>query len=234
MSIRIGASVAVIVAAAGVGAPAAQAAKSKLYSVSLSGDVRSEITEVSQSTLPPEGFCEGTTTQTRRFVASAGLVPKPSRFAPLSHGRLRLRAQLTSPTAESTFERVSNFTPSPVFPPPDPSLCAPPRESQSFPCTFAPGPTSGSGGEFVLLPLEGRYELYYNRHEQIVSCEDTGESLLDTSAPLQTNLRERAVKRLAKGQSASASGTATAKPLNPNATAGGQTLTYTLKVKRVR
>jgi hypothetical protein len=42
-----------------------------------------------------------------------------------------------------------------------------------------------------------------------------------------------AVKRLAKGKSVSASGTAVTPPLDPRAT-GGETLNYTLKVKRTR
>ena len=93
-----------------------------------------------------------------------------------------------------------------------------------------------SGAEFALLPNKGKYELYYNRSAGLVSCDDEfplGWALLEGAQPQLTKLRVSAVKRLAKGRSTSASGTATSPPLDPGGT-GGETLNYTLKVKRVR
>ena len=78
MSSRIGTTFVGIVAVAAVCAPAAWAAKPKLYSVALSGDVRNEASRTTDGTVrPPEG-CMGTMSETHRFVASAGLAPKPS------------------------------------------------------------------------------------------------------------------------------------------------------------
>jgi hypothetical protein len=221
------------VAVSAATAPAAWAAKPKLYTVSLSGDVRNESTLVRETPTAPDG-CTGTTTETHRFVASAGLTPKPSRIPVASYGRLRFRAALTSPTVASTTETVRSFVPDPSFPPDDPSVCAVPTETTSRPCTFSSQATSAAGADFALLPNAGRYELYYNRNDGILSCDDDiGERLLDVGAPKLTNLRVRAVKRLAKGRTASASATVTTPPLISSAT-GGETLRYALKVKRVR
>jgi hypothetical protein len=80
--------------------------------------------------------------------------------------------------------------------------------------------------------MKGTYELYYNRNAGMLACEDEAvdPSLLSLAT---TKLRVSAVKRLARGRSASASGSVVTPPLNPNAT-GGETLHYTLKVERVR
>ena len=80
-----------LVVAAAVAASSAQAAKPKLYSVSLSGDVRTEASRVrADAVYAPEG-CQGTLSETHRVAASTGLAPKP-RPAPLaSYGRLKFR-----------------------------------------------------------------------------------------------------------------------------------------------
>jgi hypothetical protein len=151
-----------------------------------------------------------------------------------SYGRLIFRARLTSPAATSTSETAGSFSPDPDFPPADPGVCAVAPERKSFPCRFATEAKRVSGGEFALLPNRGRYELYYNRSAGILDCEDDYfyESLLDASPTMLTKLRVTAVKRLARGRSASVSGTATAPP-GPGWT-GGETLHYRLKVARVR
>jgi hypothetical protein len=234
MSSRIGLSLVVIAAAAAVGAPAAWAAKPKLYNVSLSGEVRNEVTRVREDAVDPPPGCRGSMSETHRFVASAGLAPKPSGVPVASYGRLRFRARLTSPTARSTTETEGSFEPDPSSPPDDPSACAVAPGTTDRPCRFAAAATRASGAEFALLPNAGRYELYYNRYPSIVSCDDElGESLLDVSGPKLTNLRVSAVNRLARGRSVSVGGTATTPPRDTRAT-GGETLRYTLRVKRVR
>lgn len=225
--------VALTLAAALAVMPAGAAAKPR-YSVSLRGDVRNDVTTVRDALVtPPEG-CAGSMSETSRFVASAGLTPKGGAAAPASYGRLRFRARLTSPSAASTTETAGSFAVDPTFPPDDPATCAVAPSRKSLPCEFSAEATRTSGAEFVLLPNKDRYELYYNRNRAIVSCDDEiRESLLDVAHPKLTTLRVRAVKRLARGRSVSVSGTASTSPADPEAT-GGETLHYTLVVKRAR
>jgi hypothetical protein len=173
--------------------------------------------------------------ETFRFAASAGLAPKPSAVPAGSYGRLFFRARLTSPTAASSTETSGGTFPPETFrPPADPSVCTVAPETKSGRCDFVPEALRNSGAEFALLPNKGRYELYYNRNAGILSCEDDfADTLLCVCAPKLTNLRVNAVKRLAKGRSATASGTATTPPRNESFT-GGETLSYTLKVTRAR
>ena len=237
MASRIGTTVVGIVTVAAVCAPAAWPAKPKLYSVALKGDVRSEASRTTDGTVrPPEGCMWGTMSETHRFVASAGLTPKPSGAPVASYGRLRFRARLISPTVAATTTSAGSFEPDPNYPPADPSACSVTPGTKSWPCSFAAEATRSSGAEFALLPNKGKYELYYNRSAGLVSCDDEfplGWALLEAAQPQLTKLRVSAVKRLAKGRSASASGTAVSPPLDPGGT-GGETLNYKLKVKRVR
>lgn len=235
MSKHLGAPL-VVIAAAFACVPAAHAAKPRLFTVSLSGEVRNEATRVRDDAVYAPSGCVGTMSETHRFVASAGITPRPSAAPVASYGRLRFRARLTSPAASATTETSGSFTPDPDFPPADPSACDVASGTKSWPCGFSAEATRSSGGEFALLPNRGKYELYYNRNPAIVSCDDEfplGMSLLDAAEPQQTKLRASAVKRLAKGRSVSVSGTAMTPPLDPRAT-GGETLRYVLKVKRVR
>jgi hypothetical protein len=234
MSTRIGVSLAVIAVLAAACVPAAEAAKPKLYSVSLKGNVRNERTAVfSDSVQPPYG-CVGSMSETRHFAASAGIRPKGGAAPVASYGRLIFRARLTAFTATSTSETSGSFSPDPDFPPPDPSVCAVAPERKSYPCHFKSEATRRSGGEFALLPNKGKYELYYNRSAGILLCEDDYfyDSLLDTSPTMLTKVRVRAVKRLRRGRSVSASGTISAPPASGES--GGETLHYALRVKRVR
>jgi hypothetical protein len=235
MSSRIGISL-IGIAATLACVPAAQAAKPKLYSVSLSGEVRSEASRVRDDAVYGPPGCLGTMSETHRFIASAGLAPKPSGAPVASYGRLRFRARLTTPTVAATTQTAGSFSPDPYSPPDDPSGCPVAPGTKSWPCSFSAEATRSAGAEFALLPNQGKYELYYNRSGGIVSCDDEfplGWSLLDAAQPQLTKLRVRAVKRLAKGKSVSVSGTAASPPLDPGAM-GGETLRYTLKVKRVR
>ena len=154
-----------------------------------------------------------------------------------TYGRLKFRARLTAPIAAATAETPGGSFPSdPAVPPADPSVCTVAPATRSWACSFAAEATRSSGGEFALLPNGGRYELYYNVSAGLLSCDEEfplGVALLDVVAPKLTNLRVSAVKRLGKGSSVSASGTVVTPPLDPQAT-GGETLRYTLKVKRVR
>ena len=224
----------VVVAAAAVCVPAAQAAKPKLYSVSLKGDVRNELTSVRADAVEPPVGCVGSMSETRHFTASAGLVPKPRGAAVASYGRLIFRAGLTSPAATSTSETTGSFSPDPDYPPSDPSVCAVAPERKSYPCRFAAEATRSSGGEFALLPNKGKYELYYNRSVGILACEDDFfyESLMDSSPTMLTKLSVRAVKGLARGRSVTVSGTTATAP--GSGQTGGETLHYRLKVARFR
>lgn len=62
---------------------------------------------------------------------------------------------------------------------------------------------------------------------------EIGASLLEPRGGPPTKLRVKAVKGLGKGESVSVSGTVEAPPAIRDVT-GGETLDYTLKVKRVR
>jgi hypothetical protein len=236
MARRFPVVLAVIAAAAATCGPPAWAAKPRLYKVSLSGDARSEAAKVvDDAVYAPEG-CVGTMSETHRFTASAGLAPKPRGVPVASYGRLRFQALLKSPAVTATTETAGSFAPDPNDPPADPSVCAVAPATKSWACSFASEATRSSGAEFALLPNKGRYELYYNRSGGLVSCDDEfplNGSLLDVAAPKLTQLRVRAVKRLRKGGSVSVSGTATSPAADSTAT-GGETLAYTLKVKRVR
>lgn len=225
----------VLIAAAAACVPVASAAKPKLYTVSLKGDVSSEASRVRDNAVPPRG-CMGTVSETHRFVASARLAPKPRAAPVASYGRLRFHAQLTSPSVAATTTTAGSLLPDPYDPPVDPGACSAALGTRSWPCNFSTAATRRSGAEFALLPHGNKYELYYNRFGGIVLCDDEfplGGSLLDVAKPQQTKLRVSAVKRLRKGRSASASGTATKPPSDPEAT-GAETLRYTLKVERVR
>jgi hypothetical protein len=235
VSRRIGISLAVVAVAA-TAAPSADAAKSKLYSVSLSGDVRHEASLVrADAVYAPEG-CQGTQSETHRFAASTGLAPKPRPVPVASYGRLRFRAALSSPSISATTETTGSFTVDPNFPPADPSVCSAQPGLKSWSCSFSGEATRPSGAEIALLPNKGKYEIYYNRNTPLVSCDDEftlGYGLLGVGVPASTKLRVSAVKKLRKGKSVSASGTTVSPPADSRAT-GGETLNYTLKVKRVR
>ena len=234
MSTRIGVSLSVIAVLVAACVPAAEAAKPKLYSVSLKGDVRDEINVVRQDVAPPYG-CLGSMSETRHFAASASLSPKPIGAPFASYGRLIFRARITSPTVTSTGETTGDVSPDPYSPPSDPSVCTAPGK-QTYPCHFRTEATRRSGGEFALLPNKGKYEIYYNRASGMLSCDEEdyfSESPLDASPTALTKLKVRAVKGLGRGRSLSVSGTISTPPRDPEAT-GGETLHYALNVKRVR
>jgi hypothetical protein len=235
MSRRFGITLVVVAATAAV-VPPAEAAKPKLYTVSFSGDARNESSRVrADAVYAPEG-CQGSLSETYRFNASSGFAPKPSAAPVASYGRLRFRARLTSPSVAATTETTGSFTVDPNFPPDDPSVCSATPGPKSWSCGFSGEATRASGAEFALLPNKGKYEIYYNRNTPLVSCDDEfpmGVSLMGVAEPALTKLRVSAVKKLRKGKSTSASGTTASPLLDPGAT-GGETLNYTLKVKRVR
>jgi hypothetical protein len=235
MSTRTGTSLVALTVLVAL-APGAQAAKSKLYSVSLKGDVHDEITTDRQDAVDPPAGCVGSMSERRHFEASADLAPKPKPAPIASYSRLKFRALIKSPHAVSTSDTSGGFSPDPDFPPDDPSACAVQPGHKSYPCHFLSEATRRSGGEFALLPNAGKYEIYYNRSAGMLSCDEEdyfSESPLDSSPTALTKLRVRAVKGLGRGRSVSASGTITTPPRDPSAT-GGETLDYTLKVRRVR
>ena len=85
-------------------APAAFAAKPKLYSVSLTGSVRSDLT--STRDLPPPGGCVGSASETQHFTASGSLSPRPGAAPVASYSRLIFKARLGSPAASYTRRHV--------------------------------------------------------------------------------------------------------------------------------
>lgn len=195
-----------------------------------------EITTDRQDAVEPPSGCIGSMSERRHFEASADLSPKPKAAPVASYSRLVFRALIKSPRAASTSETSGGFSPDPDFPPPDPGDCAVQPGNKSFPCHFLHEATRKSGGEFALLPNNGKYEIYYNRSAGMLSCDEEdffSESPLDSSPTALTKLRVRAVKGLGRGRAVSVSGTITTPPRDPSA-AGGETLHYKLKVKRVR
>jgi hypothetical protein len=235
MSTRIGVSLSVVaVLVAACVPPAAQAAKPKLYSVSLTGSVHNERTAVFNDAVQAPYGCVGSMSETRHFAASANIRPKGGAAPVASYGRLIFRARLKAFTASSTSETSGSFSPDPDFPPPDPSDCAVAPERKSYPCHFRSEATRRSGGEFALFPEKGRYQLYYNRSAGILLCDDNYfyDSLLDTSPEMLTKLHVRAVRGLRRHRSVSASGTISSAPVSGET--GGETLHYALKVTRVR
>ena len=234
MSTRIGVSLSVVAVLLAACAPAAVAAKPKLYGVSFKGSVRNERSAVFSDAIEPPYGCVGSVSDTRRFAASAAIRPKGGAAPVEAYGRLVFRARLTSFTATSTSQTSGSFSPDPDFPPPDPSVCAVAPERKSYACHFRSAATRRSGGEFALFPNKGKYELFYNRSAGILLCEDDYfyDSLLDASPTMLTKLRVRAVKGLGRGRSASASGTISHPAVSGET--GGETLRYALKVTRVR
>jgi hypothetical protein len=205
----------------------AQARGPKLYSVSLSGSTRTELTSTREAD-PPSG-CQGTGTETNRFVGGASLSPKPTAAPVASYGRLRFNSRLSALTASASQEITGNYTVDPF----GPGSCNFTPSRRAATCTFSSQARGRAGAKFALLPHGRFYDLYYNSNTKIVTCtpddlfgEIFGETVL-------TKLRVSAVRGLGVGRSVSASGTATAKP-NSSSTTGGETTRYTLRVRRVR
>jgi hypothetical protein len=114
-------------------------------------------------------------------------------------------------------------------------VCAFTPEHKTRHCSFTSAATRSAGGEYALLPHGRKYQLYFNRTDGVVRCEDDevgANQLLGTAGP-NTKLSVRAVKGLARGRSVSVSGTRHMAPAIRDVT-GGETLVYKLKVKRVR
>ena len=224
-------ALALLALAAAVPVPAAAAAKPKLFSVSLSGTTRTELTEVRQ--LDPPGGCTGSANETNHFLGSASLVAKPRGVPFASYGRLKFNVVLKSLRAEATHETAGSYAvdPNEPFPPP-PGTCTFTPEKKTARCTFTRDATARAGAEFALLPHGRIYELYFNRTAGIVNCEPDDLSGKIFGEFVQTKLRVRAVKALGVGGSASASATSVIPARSP--VTGGETTRYTLKVKRVR
>lgn len=216
-------------------APAAFAAKPKLYSVSLTGSVRSDLT--STRDLPPPGGCIGSASETQHFTASGSLSPRPGAAPVASYSRLIFKARLGSPAASYTVDTSGGYSVDPSEPfPPDPSVCSFTPEHKTLSCRLLSAATRRSGGEYALLPNRGKYQLYYNRAQGVVDCGDDDElgarTLLGTESPA-TKLRVKAVKRLGRGKHVTVAGSVHTPPFIDNVT-GGETLDYKLTVKRVR
>ena len=214
---------------AAIPVPSAAAATPKLYSVSLSGTTRTELTETRP--LDPPGGCTGSATETHRFVGSATLVAKPRGVPVASYGRLKFKVGLTSLSAAASRETQGSWAVDPNgFP--DPGACNFTPEKRTARCTFAREATAQSGAEFALLPHSGKFDLYYNRSAGIVNCDPDDLSGRIFGSFILVNLRVRAVKALGVGRSVSTSATFVDPARSP--TNGGETTKYRLKVKRVR
>ena len=211
--------------------PSAAAAKPKLYSVSLSGATRTELTQVRP--LDPPGGCTGSANETNHFLGSATLVAKPRGVPFASYGRLKFNVVLKSLSAQATHETAGSYAvdPNEPFPPP-PGTCTFTPEKTTARCTFTRDATARAGAEFALLPHGRIYELYFNRTAGIVNCEPDDLSGKIFGEFVQTKLRVSAVKGLGVGGSVSKSTTSVIPARSP--VTGGETTRYTLKVKRVR
>jgi hypothetical protein len=203
----------------------------KLYSVSLSGTTRTELTETRPLDPPPS--CIGSATETNRFAGSASLVAKPRGVPVASYGRLKFNVVLKSLAATASKETQGSFAPDPnAFEPPAPGACNFTPEKKTARCTFSREATARTGAEFALLPHSGKYDLYYNRNAGIVSCEPDDLNGKIFGSFILTKLRVSAVKGLGVGRSVSTSGTFVDAARSP--TTGGENTKYALKVKRVR
>ena len=215
--------------------PAAWAAKPKLYHVSLTGSVRSDLTFTRD--LPPPGGCVGSASEKQHFTASGSLSPRRGVAPIASYSRLIFKARLGSPAASYTDDTTGSYSVDPSDPfPSDPSVCSFTPEHKTLDCRFMSAATRASGGEYALFPNKGKYQLYYNRSEGVIDCGDNDEvgarTLLGTESPA-TKLPVKAVKRLGRGKHVTVSGSVTTPPFIDNVT-GGETLDYKLTVKRVR
>ena len=219
-----------VVAALGVSAADARAAKPRLYTVSLSGELRASLSHALVDTrIGPDG-CVGSNTETRTFEASArfSALPKPR---PAVSSWLLFHARLKSPKGSAASEVTYSYTPDPEAPWTDPSSCAVPPERQSFPCYFAPKATRRSGTAYALRPFNGRYTLIYRPFASMVDCGDIHEATLFGN--YDVDLRVRAVMGLPIGRSVVRSGIKS--PLREiDEWTPRETLRYRLEVKRVR
>ena len=228
---RTRSALALLALAAVAPVPSAAAAKPKLYSVSLSGTTRTELTQVRP--LDPPAGCTGSANETNHFLGSASLVAKPRGVPFASYGRLKFNVVLKSLRAEATHETSGSYEvdPNEPFPPP-PGTCTFTPEKKTARCTFTRDATARAGAEFALLPHGKIYELYFNRTAGIVNCEPDDLSGKIFGEFVQTKLRVSTVKGLGVGGSVSKSTTSEIPARSP--VTGGETTRYTLKVKRVR
>jgi hypothetical protein len=209
-------------------------AKPKLYSISLSGSDRTELSQAS-TTMAPYG-CTGSSTETQRFTASMRMNAKPQPVPFASYGRLQFNVVLTSLSAVATTETTGSYAYDPsAFDHPSSCVFTPPPKKVAR-CTFDKDATRKQGAELALFPIHGKFEFYLNRTNlAIVHCEPafspdfTYGTLLAGEFP--TKLRSSKVSALGKGRSESDSATISMK--DPQST-GGETVKYALKVKRVR
>jgi hypothetical protein len=219
-----------LAAALGVGAADAWAAKPRLYTVSLSGEIRSSLTHALVDTAAPPAGCVGSNTETRSFRASASFSPLP-KPRPAVSSWLLFHAQLKSPRGSAASELTSSYAPDPEAPWTDPSTCAVPPERRSFRCYFAAEATRKSGTAYALRPQNGRYTLIYRPFASMVDCGDIYEASLFGNFGL--DLRVSAVMALARGRSVVRSGMQA--PLrHVDEWTPRETLRYRLEVTRVR
>ena len=192
-----------VVAVLGVSAPDAWAAKPRLYSVSLSGEIRSSLSHALVDTrIGPDG-CVGSNTETRSFEASASFSPLP-KARPAVSSWLLFHARLKSPKGSAASEVTWSYSPDPEAPWVDPSTCAVPPERRSFPCYFAAKATRRSGTAYALRPQNGRYTLIYRPFATMVDCGDIHEAAL--FGDFDVDLRVGVVMGLPRGRSVVRSG----------------------------
>ena len=219
-----------LAAALGATAPDAWAAKPRLYTVSLSGEIRSSLSHALVDTGVPPAGCVGSDTETRTFQASATFRPMP-KPRPAVSSWLLFHAQLGSPKGSAASEWTANYAPDPEAPWTDPSTCAVPPQRRSFRCYFAATATRKSGSAYALRPNNGRYTLIYRPFASMVDCGDIHEASLFGN--FDVDLRVSAVKGLRRGRSVVRS--ATKSPLRDlDEWTPRETLRYRLEVTRVR
>jgi hypothetical protein len=204
----------------------AGAAPSRLYTVALSGTMKTELTRTFP--LSPPDNCQGDGTKTERFVASARMVARP-RPAVLGFGTARIdfTARLASRKASAETETAGTFT---QVPGGDPCVFSPQKTPST--CGFAPSAIDANGVRFSL----DVYFFTFMLHQQqagVVRCRPNpldGDLFLNR---IRTRLSVRGVERLAVGRSLSTSGTAT-QNLSELRIKGQQRTSYRVTVRRVR
>jgi hypothetical protein len=204
----------------------ADAGRSPLYTVSLSGTMRTELTRAFPLT-PPDG-CQGDGQRTQRFLASARIVPRP-RPAALGFGtaRINFSARLASRSVSAEEATSGSFTPVPGG---DGCTFTPQRTPAT--CGFATSATDANGVRFSLDVFFATFVLR-QRQAGVVRCRPNpldGDLFLNRE---RTTLSVRRVTRLGLGRSITASGTATERSLGVRVT-GGQRSSYRITVRRVR
>jgi hypothetical protein len=185
--------------------PAAASAKPKLYTISLTGDARKDVTD-SYEAQPPQD-CEGEGTVTENGFVSATFVPKLQKQQ-LSFKDGGFVAAFKNQRAEMTTTTTANFHPDAQHPEADCSV-PPPFTQKCDQLTADSG--NKRGADFHLTTSGGKIGFYrsFGAFFDPCSADSLGGSFLTVSTlgvRSFTSLKTSKVKSLKKGKSATAKG----------------------------